>query len=224
MYLCTVALAVVLPCPRVRIQDNRLVPRRQSLHDLFDQQGVWKVRKGEWSLSQKQTVGLHLAEWKRMHKVDTRDWLRQFVETHFETQNGSALKSLKHKCARSLALYEAIHAKDENTLINIGKVGPGRGAAAGWWGRHVDSWHRRRLKGAGRKSLNDEVGFELYNWFLDTTQFLLSRLDKDIVLAQAEHYKKIVNKKYEKLGSKQKVGKLTSGWYARGLIEPPQLR
>ena len=151
---------------------------------------------------------------RQEHQENHRDWLAQFVAQEWgrstDRKETSRLKGLCSRC-RKIFLKES---KIRGELA----VGAGRGRQ-GFRASRVLLDHRKRPKGGGRKIKCPELGYELYQWTVDTVQNLKQRLFGWMLTEQAKIIALDIEKFCEEQGIPHNLPVVGGGFVHRWRLE-----
>ena len=115
-----------------------------------------------------------------VREEDERAWLREFILREWgrglSNRDVMRLSSLCRRCEK-LALKE-------DDIRSAHFVGRGRGQAGFRCGQTLFP-HRKRLRGGGKKTKCPELGFELFQWLVDTVDNLKCRVKGWMLTQQA---------------------------------------
>ena len=108
---------------------------------------------------------------RQEHQENHRDWLARFVKEEWgSSTDRKETDRLKALCKRCRQIF-----LEEEKIVAELRVGPGRGRQ-GFRSSRTLLDQRKRKKGGGRKITCPELGYELFQWTVDTINNLKSRL------------------------------------------------
>ena len=125
----------------------------------------------ELGLHTKYSLGSAVSAWKQEH-TECKCWLKTFCLHTF----GSDAQKVKHRVTRSLKYFKAGGGHDGGT---------GRGRTHCNRTTQVVPKNRRRRVGGGRRVTAPEIGYELFQWVVDTIFNLKTRINGTMLMHQA---------------------------------------
>ena len=151
---------------------------------------------------------------RQEHHENHRDWLSRFVAQEWgrsiDAKEVSRLKGLCSRCRQIFLAQEKIRGELA--------IGPGRGRQGFRVSRTLLN-HRKRVKGGGAKIKCPELGYELYQWTVDTIQNLKQRLFGWMLTEQARIIAVDIEKYCEDEGLPCKLPVIGAGFLHRWRLE-----
>ena len=151
---------------------------------------------------------------RQEHEENHRDWLARFVKEEWgsstDRKENDRLKALCKRCRQ-------IFLQEEKIVAEL-RVGPGRGRQ-GFRSSRTLLDQRKRKKGGGRKITCPELGYELFQWTVDTINNLKSRLFGWMLTEQARIIKQDIETYCEAHGVPCKLPVVGSGFLHRWRLE-----
>ena len=151
---------------------------------------------------------------RQEHQENHRDWLARFVKEEWgSSTDRKETDRLKALCKRCRQIF-----LEEEKIVAELRVGPGRGRQ-GFRSSCTLLHHRRRKKGGGRKIMCPELGYELFQWTVDTINNLKSRLFGWMLTEQAHIIKQDIETYCEAHGVPCKLPEVNPGFLHRWRLE-----
>ena len=141
---------------------------------------------------------------------EVRQWLSNFIKAEWGRCTQRELNRLRSMCRRCMQM-----AQQEDCVREACGVGKGRGQQ-GFRCSRVLYHHRKRLCGGGRRPKCAELGFELYQWLVDTIQNLKCRVKGWMLTQQALLIKEDIERFAEENGVDVDLPQIEgTGWMTR---------
>ena len=147
-------------------------------------------------LKDKLALGRAAHEWQQLH-AEERAWLKQFCIHRYNVPEGYATKqfqNLKNTVRRCRSTYVTSLTKP------VGQGSRGRGRQRGSRCGTVPFKKRRNMPGPTGQERCPEIGFELYQWLIDTIFSVKSRLPAPLAKQQALMIRKTLQTQLQNAG------------------------
>ena len=141
-------------------------------------------RKRSFNLREHHDLGTEAREFRDSYVAQVghnRGWIQSFVFDRWGLVSATDMKALvtQVKCAARAAARHGPEALS----------GGQRGRCALVWCSEVPASNRRRVKGGGRKPLSEDLGDELFAWFVHRLHTVKGRINSQLLIAQGNLYK-----------------------------------